>query len=195
MSPGGTDASLLELVVGFLVAVSVIAVITTILRRRSGRQDLLGTQVREMQARAAAAASPNADTRLRDAATEIAEARIHDAASRAPSDAPSGALTSDTPAANVASDAAPGAGFPDATAVNRSAPDTTAPPPGWPSAPAGNSDAMADAFTWLRIAALVEAGQREQAIELLSSTMAISADEAEMLVDGLNDVGGEQRPD
>ncbi|MGW0506679.1 hypothetical protein [Micromonospora sp. NPDC003241] len=198
MSPGGTDASLLELVVGFLVAVSVIAVITMILRRRSGRQDLLGTQVREMQARAAAAASPNADTRLRDAATRIAEARSHDAASRAPSDAPSGALTSDTPATDAASDAAsaaPGAGFPDATAVNRSAPDTTAPPPGWPSAPAGNSDAMADAFTWLRIAALVEAGQREQAIELLGSTMAISADEAEMLVDGLNDAGGEQRPD
>ncbi|MER5458057.1 hypothetical protein ABT008_25120 [Micromonospora sp. NPDC002389] len=192
MSPGGTDASLLELVVGFLVAVSVIAVITMILRRRSGRQDLLGTQVREMQARAAAAASPDADTRLRDAATRIADARIHEAASRAPADATSGALTSDASAADAAS---PGAGFPDATAVNRSAPDTTAPPSGWPSAAGGNSDAMADAFTWLRIAALVEAGQREQAIELLSSTMTISADEAEMLVDGLNDAGGERRPD
>ncbi|GAA1644000.1 hypothetical protein GCM10009828_086150 [Actinoplanes couchii] len=56
--------------------------------------------------------------------------------------------------------------------------------------PGGTNDAMVDAFAWLQIAALVEAGQRDQAITLLSSTMNISADDAEMLVDGLNDVGG-----
>ncbi|MFC7535077.1 hypothetical protein [Actinoplanes sp. GCM10030250] len=80
-------------------------------------------------------------------------------------------------------------------AGDRSAQDATAPPEGWPSAPGGKIDAMADTFAWLRIAALVEAGQREQAVELLSITMVISVDEAEMLVDGLNDAGGERRPD
>jgi hypothetical protein len=55
MSPGGTDASLLELAAGFLIAVSLITLITMILRRRNGSQDLTGTQVREMRARAAAA--------------------------------------------------------------------------------------------------------------------------------------------
>lgn len=84
MSPGGTDASLLELVVGFLVAASLIAVVTMILRRRGGRQDLPGAQLREMQARATAAASPDADTRQWDTATRIADARLHEAASRAP---------------------------------------------------------------------------------------------------------------
>ncbi|WBB71972.1 hypothetical protein O7602_19800 [Micromonospora sp. WMMD1128] len=54
---------------------------------------------------------------------------------------------------------------------------------------------MVDAFAWLRIAALVDAGQREQAVELLSTTMAISVDEAARLVDGLSDAGGERRPD
>ncbi|MCM4076197.1 hypothetical protein [Paractinoplanes hotanensis] len=188
MSPGGTDANLLTLVVGFFAAASLIAVITMVLRRRSGRQDLLGAQVREMEARAAAAASPDADTRWRDAATQIAEARVHDAASRAPG--PSDALTSDVSAADAAS---LGARFPDAAAEDRPAQDATAPPDGWPAAP-GGIDAMADAFAWLRIAALVEAGQRKQAVELLSTTMAIPADEAEMLVDGLNDAGGERRP-
>jgi len=182
MSPGGTDASLLALVVGFFVVASLIAVLTMILRRRSGHRDLLGTQLREMEARAAAAASPDADTRLRDAATQIADARVHDAAPRAP------APSSDPHAASL------GAGFPDAVAGDRSAQDATAPPDGWPAAPGGH-DAMADAFAWLRIAALVEAGQREQAVGLLSTTMAIPADEARMLVDGLNDAGGERRPD
>ncbi|MFF5182021.1 hypothetical protein ACFY2Q_28735 [Micromonospora sp. NPDC000316] len=86
-------------------------------------------------------------------------------------------------------------GFPDAAAGDLSAQDATAPPDGWPSAPGGKDDAIADAFAWLRIAALVEAGQREQAVELLSTMMTISAGEAEMLVDGLNDAGGERRPD
>ena len=54
---------------------------------------------------------------------------------------------------------------------------------------------MADAFAWLRIAALVEAEQREQAVELLSTTMAISADEAQLLIDGLIDAHGERHPD
>ncbi|QKW13482.1 hypothetical protein [Verrucosispora sp. NA02020] len=192
MSPGGTDVSLVELVAGFLVAITLITVITIVLRRRSGRQDLLGTQVREMQTRAAA--SPDADTRLRDAATRIADARMREAASRdpVPAEAPSDAPTSDVSDADAA---APGVGYPDATAQERSAQDATAPPAGWPSAPGGKNDAMADTFAWLRIAALVEAGQREQAIELLSTTMAISTDEAEILVDGLNDTGREQRPD
>jgi hypothetical protein len=181
VSPGGTDASLLELAVGFFVAASLIAVITMILRRRGGRQDLLDTQVREMEARVAAA-SPGADTRLRDAATQIADARIQEAASPAP--VPADALTSEADA-----------GFPDATSGDRSARDATAPPDGWPSAPGGKNDALADAFAWLRIAALVEAGQREQAVELLSTTMTISAEEAELLVDGLTDAGGERRPD
>ncbi len=173
---------------GFFVAASLIAVITMTLRRRSGHRDLLGAQIREMEARAAAA-SPDADTRLRDAATRIADARIHDAASRPPS--PSDALASDVSPADAAS---LGAGFPDAAMGDGSAPDATAPPDGWPAAPGGN-DAMADAFAWLRIAALVEAGQRKQAVELLSTTMAIPADEAEMLVDGLNGAGGERRTD
>ncbi|WP_416904301.1 hypothetical protein [Micromonospora echinospora] len=198
MSPGGTDASLLELVVGFFAAASLLTVITVVLRRRSGRQDLLGTQIREMEARAAAAASPDADTRLRDVATQIANARIHEAASRtpapdtAPTEATSDALTFDASAADAAS---LGAGFPDVAVGDRSIQDATAPPDAWPSTPGGKNDAMADAFAWLRIAALVEAGQREQAVELLSTTMTISADEAEMLVDGLNDAGGERRPD
>lgn len=178
MSPGGTDVSLLELAVGFLVAVSLIAVITMVLRRRGGHQDLLGTQVREMEARAAAAASPEADTRLRDAATRIAEA------SRA-----SAPVSPDAPAASG------GAAYPDATGEGRPAPDATAPPDGWQPAPGGENDAMADAFVWLRIATLVETGQREQAVELLSTTMTISAEEAEMLVEGLTDAGGERRPD
>ncbi|GLY24103.1 hypothetical protein [Micromonospora sp. NBRC 101691] len=199
MSPGGTDASLLELVVGFFAAASLLAVITVILRRRrSDRQDLLGTQVREMEARAAAAASPDADTRLRDRATQIANARNHEAASRAsapqaaPAEATSDALTFDASAADTAS---LDAESPNVAARDQPAQDTTAPPDGWPSAPGGKNDAMADAFAWLRIAALVEAGQREQAVELLSTMMTISADEAEMLVDGLNDAGGERRPD
>ncbi|MER7165793.1 hypothetical protein ABT336_06885 [Micromonospora sp. NPDC000207] len=204
MSPGGTDASLLELIVGFVVAVSLIAVITVILRRRSGRQDLLGAQVRELEARAAAAASPEADTRLRDAATQVANGRIHEAASRAPaetttapaeatSDAPaSDAPASDAPAVDAAS---PGTASPDVAAGDRPAQDGTAPPDGWQSVPGGKNDAMADAFAWLRIAALVEAGQREQAVELLSTTLAVSSDEAELLVDGLNDAGGERHPD
>ncbi|MCO8272768.1 hypothetical protein M1L60_19420 [Actinoplanes sp. TRM 88003] len=175
MSPGGTDVSLLQLVVGFFIAASFISVITVILRRRGGRQDLLGHQVREMEARAAAAAAPGADTRLRDAATRVADARRQETAA-----------TSD------ASAKSPGAGFLDATAEGPSARDATAPPDGWPG---GKNDAMADAFAWLRIAALVDAGQREQAIELLSTTMNISAGEAEMLVDGLNDANGERRPD
>ncbi|MBM2622940.1 hypothetical protein JIG36_46320 [Actinoplanes sp. LDG1-06] len=188
MSPGGTDASLLELVVGFFVAVSLIAVITMILRRRSGREDLLGTQVREMEARASAAAGPGADTRQRDAATRIAGARIDEAASRAP--VPAQGAT-DEPAPGAALDA----GFLDATAGERSAQDATAPPDGWPLAADGKNDAMADAFAWLRIAAMVDAGQREQAVELLSATMDITTDEAQMLVDGLNDAGSERRPD
>ncbi|WP_229068814.1 hypothetical protein [Actinoplanes sp. DH11] len=198
MSPGGTDASLLELVVGFFVATSLIAVITMTLRRRGGRQDLLGNQVRELQARTAAATPRDADTRLRDEATRIADARVHEAASRAPApdasraEATSDALTSDASAPAAVS---PGAGVPDVTAVGQPAQDGTAPPDGWLAAPGGNSDAMADAFAWLRIAALVEAGQREQAVELLSTTMTISADEAEMLVDGLSEAGGERRPD
>ncbi|WP_431729677.1 hypothetical protein [Verrucosispora sp. TAA-831] len=193
MSPGGTDASLLELVVGFLVAVSLITVLTLVLRRRSGRQDLLGTQMREVQARSAAA-SWDTDTRLRDAATRIADARRHEAASRAPM--PTGATSDARPPDASATDAtSPGAGHPDAAAGERAAQDATAPPPGWPSTPGADSDAMADAFAWLRIAALVEAGQRQQAVELLSATMAISADDAETLVDGLRDAGGERRPD
>ncbi|WP_434739418.1 hypothetical protein [Micromonospora sp. SH-82] len=206
MSPGGTDASLLELVVGFVVAVSLIAVITVILRRRSDRRDLLGAQVRELEARAAAAASPQADTRLLDAATRVADARIHETAARAAtpaeaaltptgvtSDAPaSDALATDAPAVDAAS---PGAGSPDVAAGDRPAQDGTAPPDGWQSVPGGNNDAMVDAFAWLRIAALVEAGQREQAVELLSATLAVSADEAELLVDGLNDAHGERHPD
>lgn len=191
MSPGGTDASLLTLIVGLVAAASLIAVITVILRRRSGRDDLLGTQLREMEARAAAAASPDADTRLPDAAGRAADARIHEAASRAPGPDPAPAeATSDalTSAADVAS---PGA---DVTAGDRPARDATAPPDGWSSVPGGKDDAVTDAYAWLRIAALVEAGQREQAVELLGTMMAISADEARMLVDGLIDAGGERRP-
>ncbi len=156
---------------------SLVAVLTMIRRRRGDRQDLLGAQVREVEARAAAAASPAADT-------PIADARSHEPA--APAEATSEALTPDAPFGDAAS---LGAGFPDAAAGDRSAPDATAPPPGWPSAPGGKHDAMADTFAWLQIAALVEAGQREQAVELLSTTMTISAEEAEMLVDGLNDAG------
>ncbi|WP_344317343.1 hypothetical protein, partial [Actinoplanes couchii] len=113
---------------------------------------------------------PQADTRSWDAATRVAEARAHEAA--APAD-----VTPD--------------------AVSRPVRDATAAPDGWSTEPGGVSaepggtnDAMVDAFAWLQIAALVEAGQRDQAITLLSSTMNISADDAEMLVDGLNDVGG-----
>ncbi|MEV0941995.1 hypothetical protein AB0I90_16645 [Micromonospora wenchangensis] len=135
MSPGGTDASLLELAVGLVVAVSLVAAITVVLRRRGDRRDLPGTQVRELEARVAAAASP------------------------------------------------------DGAAGDRPVQDPTSPPSGWPSTPGGNGDAMADAFAWLRIAALVEAGQREQAVELLGATMAISVDEAELLVDGLDGAG------
>lgn len=181
MIPGGTDVNLLELAVGFLVAVSLIAVLTMIQRRRGARQDLPGTQVREMQARVTAAEAS------RDAATRIADTRSPEALSRAPT--PVDALPSDEPAASL------GAGTPDAAAGDRWAQDGTAAPAGSPPAPGGEHDAMADAFAWLRIAALVEAGQREQAVELLSTTMAIPADEAEMLVDGLTDAGGERRTD
>ncbi|HWS38055.1 MAG TPA: hypothetical protein VN408_35635 [Actinoplanes sp.] len=161
MSPGGSDASLLELAVGFLVAVVAIAVITMVLRRRDDSRDLLDGQVREMQARADAA-SPAADTSLMDAATRIADARMREAA-----------LGAVTPVEDT------GATYPDATAA----------PADTPAASAGDSDAMADAYAWLRIMALVESGQRVPAVELLSTTMAISADEAEMLVDGLIDTG------
>ncbi|WP_326551555.1 hypothetical protein [Micromonospora sp. NBC_01813] len=98
MSPGGTDASLLELVAGFFAAASIIAMITLIQNRRSGRQDLLATQVREMEARAAAAAASDSesDARLRDAATQIANARIREAATRTPApDAAPAEATSD----------------------------------------------------------------------------------------------------
>ncbi|GIE28454.1 hypothetical protein Ait01nite_014990 [Actinoplanes italicus] len=104
MSPGGTDASLLELAVGFVVAVSLIAAITVILRRRSGSRDLLGTQVREMRERAAAAASPDADSRVWDAAGRIADARIRKAAAaddpylvETPCDAPGPGAPRDAP--------------------------------------------------------------------------------------------------
>jgi hypothetical protein len=284
VSPSGTDASLLELVVGFFVAVSLIAVLTMILRRRGGRQDLLGTQVREMEERTAAATAPEPDTRLHEAATRVADARVAEsrvaegrgadarvadaqlkgAASRAPATAPAdaapiagadaidvdatsaaAATTADATSATaravtadaastataraatagaattastadatsaaaslVAADAAGTVGIADATsAVAGSAAaadvlasgvravDATAPPDGWPVVAGGKSDALVDAFAWLRIAALVEAGQREQAVELLSATMGISVEEAEMLVDGLNEAGGERRPD
>ncbi|MFY1585253.1 hypothetical protein ACN267_12135 [Micromonospora sp. WMMD734] len=186
MSPGGTDASLLDLAVGLVVAVSLIAVITVVLRRRGDRRDLPGTQVRELEARVAAAASPDADTRAWDAATRIAAARSREAAcpDRTPvAPDPPGA---GTPAADTAP---PAAQAPAGTAGDRPVPDPTSPPSGWPSTPGGNSDPMADAVAWLRIAALVEAGQREQAVELLGTTMAISVDEAELLVDGLDDAG------
>jgi hypothetical protein len=221
MSPGGTDASLLELIVGFVVAVALITAITLILRRRrDARQDLLGGQMREMQARTAAAASPDANTRSRDAAIGTADARRHEAAAPAPAfpaptssspaspistspDPSSPASTSPAPApsspaspspdfapAPAADAAPPGSEFPDVLAgESRPAPDATTPPDGWPLSPGATNDAMADAFAWLRIAALVEAGQRDQAIELLSTTMAISAEEAGMLVDGLTDAG------
>ncbi|WP_431923496.1 hypothetical protein [Micromonospora wenchangensis] len=186
MSPGGTDASLLELAVGLVVAVSLIAVITVVLRRRGDRRDLPGTQVRELEARAAAA-SPDADTRAWDAATRIAAARSREAA--CPDRAP---VAPDPPSAGMpaADTAPPGAEAPDGTAGDRPVQDPTAPPTG--STAGGNSDAMADAFAWLRIAALVEAGQREQAVELLGTTMAISVDEAELLVDGLD--AGDRHP-
>ncbi|WP_157751360.1 hypothetical protein [Actinoplanes derwentensis] len=155
--------SLLELAVGFLVAVVAIAVITMALRRRNDSRDLLDGQVREMQARVDAA-----DPSLLDAANRIADTRVRETASGA------AGPVEDT-----------GVRYPDATA----APDEL------PAAPGGDSDAMADAYTWLRIVGLVESGQRAQAVELLSTTMAISADEAEMLVDGLLDAGRERRPD
>ncbi|WP_430784531.1 hypothetical protein [Actinoplanes sp. G11-F43] len=211
MSPGGTDASLLELVVGFFIAATVITVITMVVRRRNGSRDLLGAQVREMRSRAAAAASPDADTRGWDEAARIADARIadariadprivdariadpwiadpriHEAAPRAPG--PDGAPASDATAAPL------DPGSPDVAVGSPPAQDPTAPPDGWQPVPGGTGDAMADAFTWLRIAALVEAGQREQAIELISSTMGVSMEEAGTLVDGLTDAGGEQRP-
>ncbi|MBL7259356.1 hypothetical protein [Paractinoplanes lichenicola] len=194
MSPGGTDASLLELVVGFVVAVLLIAVITMVLRRRGGRQDLLGTQMREMEARAAAAASPSADTRLRDAATQIADARLRETATQIADTSPPEAASRASAASDALRSDAPGtplaAGFPDAVAGDGSTGDATEPPDGLSL----GHDAMADAYAWLRIAALVEAGQREQAVELLSTTMTISADEAELLVDGLTEAGGERRP-
>ncbi|WP_422752122.1 hypothetical protein [Micromonospora sp. WMMD708] len=180
VSPGGTDASLLELAVGFVVAVSLIAVITVVLGRRADRRDLVGTQVRELEARVAAATSPDADTRAWDAATRIAAARSHEAASPDSVDPPSAG----TPAADATS---PGAETPGGATGERPVQDPTAPPAG--STAGGNSDAMVDAFAWLRIAALVEAGQREQAVDLLSATMAISVDEAELLVEGLDGAG------
>ncbi|MBW4700459.1 hypothetical protein [Micromonospora sp. RL09-050-HVF-A] len=187
MSPGGTDVSLLELVLGFVVAVVLITVITMILRRRGGSRDLLGSQVRELRARAAAA-SPSADTRQWDAATRIADARRHEAAARAPAadDVPSDPPTAAASAADTASPATA-----DRPAADRPTQDPTAPLYGRSPTP----DAMVDAFAWLRIAALVEAGHREQAVDLLSTTMAISTDEAQLLVDGLADAGGERRPD
>lgn len=186
MSPGGTDASLLALAVGLAVAVSLIAVITVVLRRRGDRRDLPGTQVRELEARVAAAASPDADTRAWDAATRIAAARSHEATSPDRAPGPADPPVAGAPAADAAS---PGAETPGGAAGARPVPDPTAPPTGWPSTAGGDSDAMADAFAWLRIAALVEAGQREQAVELLSATMAIPVDEAELLVDGLEGAG------
>ncbi|GID20683.1 hypothetical protein Aab01nite_42730 [Paractinoplanes abujensis] len=199
VSPGGADGGLLELVIGFFVAVSLIAVITMVRRRRGGRRDLLGAQLREMQARAAAAASPEADTVLRAAATQIAAARsIAEAPSVAevPSVAEARSVADATraPAPGALSSAADataaGRSAADATAAGRPAPDATAPPP----VPVAEHDAMADTYAWLRIAALVEAGRRDQAVELLSTTMAVPADEAELLVDGLIDAGGERRP-
>ncbi|MEU7959304.1 hypothetical protein [Micromonospora humida] len=187
MSPGGTDASLLALAVGLVVAVSLIAVITVVLRRRDDRRDLPGTQVRDLEARVAAAASPDADTRAWDAATRIAAARSHEATGTDRAPGPVDPPVAGTPAADATS---PGAETPDGTAGARPVQDPTDPPAGWPSTAGGDSDAMADAFAWLRIAALVEAGQREQAVELLGATMAISADEAELLVDGLDGAGG-----
>ncbi|WP_431885752.1 hypothetical protein [Micromonospora wenchangensis] len=186
MSPGGTDASLLELAVGLVVAVSLIAAITVVLRRRGDRRDLPGTQVRELEARVAAAASPDADTRAWDAATRIAAARSHEAASTDRTPGTSDPSSAGTPAADATST---GPATPDGAAGDRPLQDPTSPPSGWPSTPGGNGDAMADAFAWLRIAALVEAGQREQAVELLGATMAISVDEAELLVDGLDGAG------
>ncbi|GAB2588669.1 hypothetical protein GCM10027087_31740 [Paractinoplanes abujensis] len=209
VSPGGADGGLLELVIGFFVAVSLIAVITMVRRRRGGRRDLLGAQLREMQARAAAAASPEADTVLRAAATQIAAARsIAEApsvaevpsvaearsvadATRAPAPGALSSAADATAAGRSAADAtAAGRSAADATAAGRPAPDATAPPP----VPVAEHDAMADTYAWLRIAALVEAGRRDQAVELLSTTMAVPADEAELLVDGLIDAGGERRP-
>jgi hypothetical protein len=198
MSPGGTDASLLELVVGFFVAVSLITVITMVLRRRSGRQDLLGTQMREMETRTGAAAARDADARLREAAAQVADSRAReaDAASAnrpaqnvtappggGPSPPPGGAAPLPGGAAPLPGGAAP-------------LPGGAAPPPGGAAPlPGGAHDAMVDTFAWLRIAALVEAGQREQAVELLSATMTISAEEAEMLVDGLTNAGGSPAAD
>lgn len=242
MSSGGGGAGLLELVVGFFAAVVIIAVIAVVVRRRGGHQDLLGAQMREMQARAAA--DPGAEMHLRDEAARVAAARIADAGivdarihsnARLRSDArvgetgsrdqerdASGAALGTGPGERVsASDATVlGVGFPDATAADQAGrdaraadatapeatapdstaagstaagstvPDSTVPPDEWPGGPAGPGgrfDAMADTFAWLRIAALVEAGQHEQAVELLSTTMVISADEARLLVGGLND--------
>ncbi|MEV4723807.1 hypothetical protein [Micromonospora humida] len=186
MSPGGTDASLLALAVGLVIAVSLIAVITVVLRRRGDRRDLPGTQVRDLEARVAAAASPDADTRAWAAATRIATARSHEAAFPDRTPGPVDPPAVGPPAADTAP---PGAETPDGTAGDRPVRDPTAPPAGWPSTAGGDSDAMADAFAWLRIAALVEAGQREQAVELLGATMVISVDEAELLVDGLDGAG------
>ncbi|MBU2666291.1 hypothetical protein KOI35_22570 [Actinoplanes bogorensis] len=155
MSTGGTDASLLQLVVGFFIVAAVISLLTVVLRRRrNARQDLMGTQLREMEARAAATR-----TRLNDVVTQIAETRP-----ATPAFVPPPPVVASEPQ------------FPDATAPS-----------------GGEHDAMADAYAWLRIAAMVEAGQREQAVELLSTTMSISPDEAELLVDGLTDAGGERR--
>ncbi|MFJ8690504.1 hypothetical protein [Micromonospora wenchangensis] len=188
MSPGGTDASLLELAVGFVVAVALIAVITVLLRRRGDRRDLLKNQVRELEARVAAAASPDADTRAWDAATRIAAARRHEATFPDTTPGTPDPPNAGTPAADTTS---PGAETPGVAAGDRPVQDPTAPPAG--STAGGNSDAMADAFAWLRIAALVEAGQREQAVELLGTTMAISVDEAELLVDDLD--AGDRHPE
>lgn len=347
MSPGGTDASLLELMVGFFAAASLIAVITVVLRRRSGRQDLLGLQVREMEARAAAAnahrrdavgqttnpgstspdprpdpvtpiaarTSPEAVARLRqessrpdsalrraasanedadgrpgdasprpvtvprtgagasaetgftagsksgsksgasagasgesrtnararaesgadagvkaragagagagagasldadptrdgssgpDAASRMPAGRRDDGAGSGPPEAGPGSVEAGSgppeTGSGVPSPGGPstgtaplGAGFAEGAGDQLGA-DGTHPPEWQPATSAGVHDALADTYDWLRIAALVEARQRDQAVELLSATMDISSDEAEMLVDALIDTDGGQRP-